>query len=385
MKIGQMAAYATQANRFAATVAEGRAASAGPQPLEKTFRAARDAVEAKQADTAKGYTQAARERDATRDSTEALGRAKEAVQKLQDETVTDADREKYQKQFSEAMAAAGKAGEAQSANKADATARIAAIAEGGGTNIHPGMTEARAALGRTNARIKHMIVLTDGQTNGSGYPELAAACKAERTTVSTVAVGGDADVGLLQSIAASGGGKFYLSVEPGQVVRIFTRTGEPVADCLRRAGFAATEFDGMGRDGPISLVFVQTQRRKVRDVTELARAADPECYYTVEDIRQAADVAETRRQARRDKELAARNTPTTLASLFDDIEESKKKELRLVVKTDAAGSLEVVTKSLRELAHDEVRVNIIHSGVGCVTTSDVSLAEIGRASCRERV
>lgn len=72
-----------------------------------------------------------------------------------------------------------------------------------------------------------------------------------------------------------------------QVVRIFTRTGEPVAEGLRQAGFAATEFDGMGRDGPISLVFVQTQRRKVRDVTDLARTADPECYYTVEDIRQA--------------------------------------------------------------------------------------------------
>lgn len=120
MQISRLAAYTTQANRFAAAAAEGRAASTGPTSLEQTFTAARDAIEAKQVDTAKGYTQAARERDAVRNSTESLGRAKEAVQKLQDEKISETDREKYQKQFSEAMAAAGKAGEAQTANKADA-------------------------------------------------------------------------------------------------------------------------------------------------------------------------------------------------------------------------------------------------------------------------
>jgi uncharacterized protein YebE (UPF0316 family) len=72
-----------------------------------------------------------------------------------------------------------------------------------------------------------------------------------------------------------------------QVVRIFTRIGEPVAESLRQAGFGATEFDGMGRDGPISLVFVQVPRRRAPHVAELARCADPECYYTIEDIRHA--------------------------------------------------------------------------------------------------
>lgn len=72
-----------------------------------------------------------------------------------------------------------------------------------------------------------------------------------------------------------------------QVVRIFTRAGRAVADRLRDAGFPATEFDGMGRDGPISLVFVQTRRRSVDDVTALARETDTDCYYTVEDIRKA--------------------------------------------------------------------------------------------------
>jgi hypothetical protein len=67
---------------------------------------------------------------------------------------------------------------------------IAGLTAGGGTNIQPGMVQARADLAAVKAKIKHMIVLTDGQSGGTGYEALAASMRAEGITISTVAVGG---------------------------------------------------------------------------------------------------------------------------------------------------------------------------------------------------
>jgi len=73
-----------------------------------------------------------------------------------------------------------------------------------------------------------------------------------------------------------------------QVLRIFTRQGFAAAARLREAGFGVTEFEGRGRDGPISLLFIATERRRGPEAIALARAADPGCYYTVEDLRTAS-------------------------------------------------------------------------------------------------
>ena len=85
------------------------------------------------------------------------------------------------------------------------------------------MVRARADLGAVKAKIKHMIVLTDGQSEGSGYQALAAGCRAEGITISTVAVGGDASLPLLQAIVAAGGGQAYQTLEPASITRIFTQ------------------------------------------------------------------------------------------------------------------------------------------------------------------
>ncbi len=103
------------------------------------------------------------------------------------------------------------------------SSQIATINSGGGTNIFPGMSSARTALQQVRAKIKHMIVLTDGQTGGSGYEALAASIRAEGVTISTVAVGSGAAVGLLQSIAAAGGGQAYVTMDPTTIPRIFTQ------------------------------------------------------------------------------------------------------------------------------------------------------------------
>jgi len=101
--------------------------------------------------------------------------------------------------------------------------QISMLSAGGGTNISPGMVAGREALTKVRAKIKHMIVLTDGQTSGQGYQALASQCHADGITISTVAVGAGAQVGLLQAIAAAGGGQSYVTMDPTAITRIFTQ------------------------------------------------------------------------------------------------------------------------------------------------------------------
>jgi translation initiation factor IF-2 len=112
-------------------------------------------------------------------------------------------------------------------------------------------------------------------------------------------------------------------------------------------------------------------------LNEMPRAGDR--FQVLDDLKQAAEVAESRLQKVRERELAAKQKITTTASLFGDLAHAKKKEIRVVVKSDAAGSMEVLNKTISELATEEVRVTIIHSGVGGITSSDVTLAEASKA------
>jgi uncharacterized membrane protein len=100
----------------------------------------------------------------------------------------------------------------------------------GGTNMMPGMTEGYQALNRVNAPLKHMIVLTDGLTGGTGYPEFAARIHRDSNiTVSCLAVGDDADKALMQAIAAAGGGNSYNVNSPRAIPRIFQHEAMRVA------------------------------------------------------------------------------------------------------------------------------------------------------------
>lgn len=61
-------------------------------------------------------------------------------------------------------------------------------------------------------------------------------------------------------------------------------------DSLRQAGFIVTKFQGEGRDGPVTMLFVQVRRNKSQRVIRAARRLDPQCFYTIDDIR-VADAA----------------------------------------------------------------------------------------------
>ncbi len=101
--------------------------------------------------------------------------------------------------------------------------QIASLTAGGGTNLYPAMTDARNALQRVKAKIKHMLILTDGETTGSGYEALASQCRSEGITISTVGVGQDVRMPFLQAVASLGGGQSYSTMEANAITRIFTQ------------------------------------------------------------------------------------------------------------------------------------------------------------------
>lgn len=67
-----------------------------------------------------------------------------------------------------------------------------------------------------------------------------------------------------------------------RVVRIFSRLGEQVADAIRKEGFACTIFDGRGKDGAVQLIFIAVQRKQLKQIVDLARKIDPECFHSTD-------------------------------------------------------------------------------------------------------
>jgi len=94
----------------------------------------------------------------------------------------------------------------------------------------------------------------------------------------------------------------------------------------------------------------------------------------VENEREARHVAQRRGERLRREQLASRPGGITLESLFEQMEEGQVQELRLVVKADVQGSVEAAVGEVEKIQHAEVRVRVIHSGVGGITESDVNLA-----------
>jgi Ca-activated chloride channel family protein len=100
---------------------------------------------------------------------------------------------------------------------------IASLDAGGGTFLYPALETAQQRLQESAARRKHVIILSDGQTQGFGYQEMAQMLAADGITVSTVGIGEDADIKLLESIAASGAGRAYFTNDFNAIPQIFTR------------------------------------------------------------------------------------------------------------------------------------------------------------------
>jgi len=106
-------------------------------------------------------------------------------------------------------------------NRDQIAADLATLQPGGGTVLYPALEEAYLALAGIEAAVKHVIVLSDGLTNPGEFERLARAMRAAKITVSTVAVGDDADRDLMAAIAQWAGGRTYATQDPRNVPRIF--------------------------------------------------------------------------------------------------------------------------------------------------------------------
>ena len=101
-------------------------------------------------------------------------------------------------------------------------------------------------------------------------------------------------------------------------------------------------------------------------------------FYVVDDERMAKNVVEKRKQKAKEERIGSHNV-VTLDDFFDKVKEGQIKDLNIVIKADVNGSVEAVKQSLEKLSNEEVRVNVIHSGVGAIRESDVMLAYASNA------
>jgi len=108
-------------------------------------------------------------------------------------------------------------------SKGQIVSQVSTLNSGGGTNMMPGMVAGREALAGVTAKVKHMIVLSDGQTSGGGFEGVAAEMKGQGMTISTVAIGAGSHGALLQAVATAGGGEFYQSLDATNLPQIFTQ------------------------------------------------------------------------------------------------------------------------------------------------------------------
>ena len=115
------------------------------------------------------------------------------------------------------------------------------------------------------------------------------------------------------------------------------------------------------------------------EITGLADVPSPgDEFNAVSDERMARELVEQRRQAEKDA-AAKLNTKVTLDNLFAKMQEGEMKDLNLIVKADVQGSAEALKASLLKLSNEEVRVKVIHTGVGAINESDILLASTANA------
>jgi uncharacterized membrane protein len=174
--------------------------------------------------------------------------------------------------------------EMQSAsNKAGISDEISRIDAGGGTVMFPAMERAHEFLQQTTAKIKHVIILTDGISSPGDFQGLAATMASQRITVSTVAVGSDSDTSLLEDIARVGQGRYYLTEDPAAIPQIFAKETvtasksaideQPFVPQVIRAtqAFADIDFDM----APFLLGYVMTRPKPTCEMILATEKGDP--------------------------------------------------------------------------------------------------------------
>ncbi len=114
---------------------------------------------------------------------------------------------------------------------------------------------------------------------------------------------------------------------------------------------------------------------EVLGLSDVPMAGDP--FFVVENEKVAREISEERRE--KAKELSVDRGKVTIEEIMKRLMEGESKELRLIVKADVQGSLEAIREVIDRLSTDEIKVNIVHYGIGAVTETDVMLAKASGA------
>lgn len=163
--------------------------------------------------------------------------------------------------------------------------RTLAIASGGGTNIGPALAEAGRQLAGSDAKVKQVVVLSDGLSMGAEQlPAQAERLYEQGIRVTTIALGDLADVETLQAMAARGGGTYFRVTNPMMLPRVFLSAVRIVRQPMIREGVfepvvtvsGSALTSGLGEPPPLGGL-VLTQRRDAPTVTDamLAPTGEP--------------------------------------------------------------------------------------------------------------
>lgn len=162
-------------------------------------------------------------------------------------------------------------------------AAIDSLAAGGGTNMYPGMEVAGDMLRNAAAKVKHMILLTDGISQESDFVGLTQRLVDEGVTVSCVALGDGAAREVLSQIAEAGRGRYYETADPANVPQIFTReTMQASKSAIQEDLFPPIVtmehplISGVRQDAlPAVLGFVMTQAKPIAQTLLSMETGDP--------------------------------------------------------------------------------------------------------------
>src|SRR5437763_2036733 len=168
-------------------------------------------------------------------------------------------------------------------NKGQILDKISTIEAGGGATWAPPMEAAYEALQNTPAKLKHVIVLTDGVSEPADFEGIAQNMAQSKMTCTTVAVGDDCDFKLLQEIARVGNGRYYQAEDPSNIPQIFAKetvtasksalNEQPFIPIVTRPSevIANIKFD----EAPFLLGYVTTRPKPTSELILATEKGDP--------------------------------------------------------------------------------------------------------------
>lgn len=160
---------------------------------------------------------------------------------------------------------------------------IESIQASGGTNLYPAMLQGQEMLQSSASKLKHMIILSDGQSSGGDFEGISSEMAASGMTISTVSLGDGAAVGLMAHIAEIGRGRAYVTNDPMDMPQIFTKeTMEASSSAIKEEPFmpiAAQDTSLFSQidlsEAPFLLGYVMTKLKAATNVALLTEQGDP--------------------------------------------------------------------------------------------------------------